>query len=919
MKTRTPNLIVALALLALSTIYSQLSPAFAQGTAFTYQGRLNDGGSPANGSYDFRFRLAIDSLGNTYIGAAYLTNGVAVSNGLFTTTTDFGPGLFAGSNLWLEVDVRTNNGGSYTVLDPLQALTPAPYAIMANSASNLLGTLSTAQLSGTFPANQLSGTLLNSSLPASPTFSGAVTANSLSGNGANVTNVNAAALSGLGAGSFWQLGGNSVAPGQFLGSTNNQPLALQVNGQRALLLVPDNSGNNAPILVGGYQGNSADASSYGAVIAGGAYNGIQTNSYESSIGGGYANTVEANVGWAFIGGGYNNTIQPGGGLSVLGGGQNNVIASNQTFSVIGGGYQNELLPGSYGFTHSSVIAGGAFNQLLGPYSFVGGGVNNREGVPAPVLGGGFYSTTNGWNTIGGGSANAIGLDALGGFIGSGFGNVIQTNAQNAVIAGGYQNVAAGTNVALGGGAQNTASGNHATVPGGFNNLASGTYSLAAGYDAQSTNDGAFVWADAEGAAFASTSTNQFNVRADGGVRFVTGGTGMTLDGQPVLAGTISLAQLPGVLLTNNEANVILGGTFSGNGSGLTSLNASQLGSGVVPWAQLPAAIVTNNEANVTLSGTFSGNGGGLTNLNASQLTSGTVSSGLLQGFQGAYNASGGGQNNSANGSDETVSGGLDNTILGDFTQWSTIGGGYANTNSGSSATIAGGYENYASGPGAVVGGGDNNTASGTGAMVGGGAQSIASGANATVPGGYQNVASGNLSFAAGYNAHATNNGAFVWSDDTGTFTASTAANQFIVRASGGFIFYSSTAGGVGAQLPAGSGSWSSLSDRNAKDDFTPVNPETVLARVASLPMSTWSYKTEPGVRHVGPMAQDFYAAFKVGEDNRHIGDVDEGGVALAAIQGLNQKLESEAKEKDAEIQELKQRLEALEKIVLKQK
>ena len=102
----------------------------------------------------------------------------------------------------------------------------------------------------------------------------------------------------------------------------------------------------------------------------------------------------------------------------------------------------------------------------------------------------------------------------------------------------------------------------------------------------------------------------------------------------------------------------------------------------------------------------------------------------------------------------------------------------------------------------------------------------------------------------------------------------------------------------GRFLGASSGSWSSMSDRNAKDNFAPVNPETVLAHVATLPMTTWSYKTEPGVRHIGPMAQDFYAAFNVGEDNKHIANVDEGGVALAAIQGLNQKVN----ERDAEIE-----------------
>jgi len=133
--------------LAFSIISLSTSTAFAQGTAFTYQGRLNSSGSPANGLYDFRFKLYSDPLGNTQVGASYLTNAIPVATGLFITTIDFGAGIFSGSNYWLEVDVRTNNAGSYTVLSPLQAVTPTPYAIMANNASNLLGTLPAAQLS----------------------------------------------------------------------------------------------------------------------------------------------------------------------------------------------------------------------------------------------------------------------------------------------------------------------------------------------------------------------------------------------------------------------------------------------------------------------------------------------------------------------------------------------------------------------------------------------------------------------------------------------------------------------------------------------------------------------------------------------------------------------------------------------------
>jgi len=85
----------------------------------------------------------------------------------------------------------------------------------------------------------------------------------------------------------------------------------------------------------------------------------------------------------------------------------------------------------------------------------------------------------------------------------------------------------------------------------------------------------------------------------------------------------------------------------------------------------------------------------------------------------------------------------------------------------------------------------------------------------------------------------------------------------------------------------------------------------VLAKVAALPISAWHFKTDAGTRHIGPMAQDFYSAFDVGTDNQHIATVDESGVALAAIQGLNQKLEAEANARDAEIQTLKRQNDSL--------
>jgi hypothetical protein len=146
-----------LALAALATLSFQPATAGAQTTAFTYQGRLNANGSAANGLYDLRFE-AWDAPTNGNMVAGPLTDSaIGVTNGLFSVTLDFGPGVFTGPGRWLELDVRTNGNGAFTTLLPLQQILPTPYSIMANTASNLLGTLPAAQLSGTLPSSVLAG------------------------------------------------------------------------------------------------------------------------------------------------------------------------------------------------------------------------------------------------------------------------------------------------------------------------------------------------------------------------------------------------------------------------------------------------------------------------------------------------------------------------------------------------------------------------------------------------------------------------------------------------------------------------------------------------------------------------------------------------------------------------------------------
>jgi hypothetical protein len=257
----------------------------------------------------------------------------------------------------------------------------------------------------------------------------------------------------------------------------------------------------------------------------------------------------------------------------------------------------------------------------------------------------------------------------------------------------------------------------------------------------------------------------------------------------------------------------------------------------------------------------------------------------------SFGVIGGGDGNRLDGSGAygAVGGGFRNTVTGTT---AAVGGGNQNLASGTGASVAGGQQNTASGNTASVLGGYAGTASGTAAAVGGGDQNTASGASATVPGGSLNLAAGDFSLAAGYQARANHAGAFVWADSSSGAFASAAANEFSARATGGVRFVSAVdANGVptsGVLLAPGSGAWSSLSDRNAKEGVQPVDGRWVLERLAALPVSTWSYKAQgPSVVHMGPMAQDFRAAFGLGEDETRISTVDADGVALAAIQGLH--------------------------------
>lgn len=269
-----------------------------------------------------------------------------------------------------------------------------------------------------------------------------------------------------------------------------------------------------------------------------------------------------------------------------------------------------------------------------------------------------------------------------------------------------------------------------------------------------------------------------------------------------------------------------------------------------------------------------------------------------------------------NGAPNIIAGSSVNRVINNA-HGATIGGGGRSE----SALFSPPATNQVSADYGTVGGGRGNHVSGGSGTVSGGEDNVASGSGAVVPGGSGNIASGYWSFAAGIGAKADDDGSFVWADlDFNQDFHSTAANGFFVRCRGGakFVTAIDTSGNAtaGVRLGPGDNAWSSISDRNAKKNFQPVDAVAVLNKLSAIPVTQWNYKWESDTKtpHLGPMAQEFKAAFYPGRDDKSISTLEFDGVELAAIQGLNEKL----KRKEAEISELRSRLEALEKIIRNQ-
>jgi trimeric autotransporter adhesin len=819
MKT-IPNLI------ALGTLVSafNLQPlALAQGTVFTYQGRLNDNASPANGIYDLRFAIYDAVSAGSQVGGVLTNAATSVTGGLFTATLDFGPGIFTGAPRWLELSARTNGASAFTALTPRQPISAAPYALFSGSA----------------------GTVSNGVIQ------------------------------------------NPI----FVGTTASTPLVLAVNNQSALRLEPTANSVN---VVEGFNGNSVSGGVEGAVIGGGGL-------------GGYINRVTGNYGT--ISGGYSNLAYSG--ATVSGGGAN--VASGFLSTISGGG-------GNQATANGGTVGGGLFNTNLGQWATIGGGYQNAAyALQATISGGQGNIASNANVTIAGGGQNvAIGLTAT---ISGGYQN--QALNTDCTVAGGYTNFASGYRATISGGALNVAFANWASISGGQSNVILGDVSTISGGELNLIQTNAHHSIISGGHLNILGLTSKWSSIGGGYNNFIGSGN-WYVPGDP--------------LLTNISASVICGGfqnyiddlggfsAICGGDGNLIHYRANHgfIGGGLANRLPTNSSYSTIAGGNGNAAGgSFCTVGGG--QLNTASADGATVGGGVGNVVSGLDAMVGGGANNGAIGSYSTIGGGIQNTC---YVSQATIGGGQGNIASNVYVTVGGGAQNVALGLSSTISGGFGNRTLNTDTTVSGGYTNTASGYRSTVPGGTLNTASGDYSFAAGRRAKADDNGSFVWSDSNDFDFHSAFANQFAVRCIGGAKFVtaidSSGAQTAGVRLQAGDNAWSSISDRNQKKNFVPVDGKAVLEKLAAMPVQSWNYKWEADTNtpHIGPMAQDFKAAFYPGRDDKSISTLEFDGVELAAIQALNQKVEqqkSALKQKDAELQELKQRLKTLENIILDQK
>jgi hypothetical protein len=496
------------------------------GTAFTYQGRLNDGGIPASSDYDFQFALYDDLAGGNQLGNT-IDQTITVDDGYFTTLLDFGQ-AFQGEARYLEVRVRTaGTGDPFTTLTPRQALTPVPYSLA-------LPGLWTEQ-NATSP-NVIGGFAGNTSTAGAVgvTISGGGASGSVNDVADNYGTVGGGSHNRVGSvdgdpanAAFATVGGGNGNLANGSGSTVSGGLGNAASGSSAFVgggLANSAGSNHATI--GGGQHNSASgfwstvtggfsniATASGAFVGGGGNNGATATN--ATVGGGQLNSATGE--WSTVPGGGGNVaaggyslaagrrakanhpgslvwgdsadtdvastannqvvVRASGGISVTAGTGIWRLEPNATSPNLIGGYSGNSV--AIGIVGGTIGGGGAsigLNTVTGNYGTVAGGIRNTVRDHYGTVGGGVENLAHNAATVGGGWGNQASLSWS--TIGGGAHNRI--DAESATIAGGWGNTVTGSTGAIGGGSSNTAGQPYATVGGGIGNRAEGDYATIGG-------------------------------------------------------------------------------------------------------------------------------------------------------------------------------------------------------------------------------------------------------------------------------------------------------------------------------------------------------------------------------------------------------------------------------------------------------
>jgi hypothetical protein len=489
--------------------------------AFTYQGRLQDGVAPGSGVFDFEFALFPAASGGTQAGPTVTANDVSVSAGLFAVSLDFGGGVFTGARRWLEVRVRPGDStGTYIPLSPRQELTAAPNALFAAGA-HWTGITGKPSGFGDDVDNDSGGDITAVTAGTGLTGGGTV------GDVALAVSFGNSGVAGTAARSdhdhFGQIWTGFSGSGLAVNNLSGHGLSATSGAVGARGIFGSASGTTG--FSDGVFGHTASAQGRGTVGYAteptGANYGVWGQS-DSTAGRGVYGLATATSGVNY--GVYGETASPAGFAGYFQGPVrvNGPIwfGANTALRVAQSAYS------IFGFAHEGpqIVMGYEGNSVVGIGTVAGGG-QTINGAPWP------NRVVQHGGTVGGGIGNRAGSMS---------GDPELSNAFYATVAGGTSNTARGPNAFVGGGDSNTASGAWTAVPGGqFNVAGPGSWSFAAGSRAKATHSGTFVWSDGQGSDFASTASNQFLIRAAGGVGVNTnapGGFALAVNGDAAKTG-----------------------------------------------------------------------------------------------------------------------------------------------------------------------------------------------------------------------------------------------------------------------------------------------------------------------------------------------------------------------------------------------